>query len=644
MEQAKLNNEKERLCLYKLVIFGPSRVGKSSLFQVLLDKTPKEILESTGIYKLQMFKVAITKTTTLQWHGIELEDEITRLRFMLVNKIDKQEPKSAQKPNSAGDDASKPSEQLEVEKIICENVDQPIKGIVKVNTLMMCYDSGGQSEFFDVMPLLASSPTGYIMVLDINKKLDEPIRGEAKIEGKVCSSPDEVASIDMMKNAIASIQSCSDYTSHNNLLVVGTHLDKCRDPKQDVTQLDKQVTKKLVESGAGTLFRKRQEQEDIDIQTILTRYVHPVANFIKSETIDDINIKQVTKGSIQEIYTAVEKMSKNKELQEEISINSLLLLLQIQLKLREPPYYIAKIEYSKYAENCKIDQENVDEFLEYFHKLGFICYFKEDVKDVVFSPQWLFNRLSDVIFEKYNPNSLEKDDIEKGKIKKDNFDTIFKPETDHRGTKIDEGIEHLHKIFVGQNIMADEGEYYFMPALLSPGLLNEESFKTQLQTDIQRCFGKKSYETLYVEFKNHYFPRVIFCYLATQFLQNRWELLPEPRYNNVLVFQVGGSDQYLGLFDYKTKLAAEIYIKEDKNLDKKPHEICHFLYEFITKGCKQIRIDCKFTFGFTCKKELSSNESKKCDFFAVVDLQFPYLAKKYYHNCKFSPLKLMIMN
>ena len=502
MEQAKLNNEKERLCLYKLVIFGPSRVGKSSLFQVLLDKTPKENSESTGIYKLQMFKVAITKTATLQWHGIELKDEIKRLRFMLENKIDEQEPKSAQKPNSAGDDASKPSEQLEVEKIICKNVDQPIEGIVKVNTLMMCYDSGGQSEFFDVMPLLASSPTGYIMVLDINKKLDEPIRGEAKIEGKVCSSPDEVASIDMMKNAIASIQSCSDYTSHNNLLVVGTHLDKCRDPKQEVTQLDKQVTKKLVESGAGTLFRKRQEQEDKDIQTIHTRYVHPVANFIKSETIDDINIKQVTKGSVQEIYTAVEKMSKNKELQEEISINSLLLLLQIQLKLREPPYYIAKIEYSKYANQCKINQETIDEFLEYFHKLGFICYFKEDVKDVVFSPQWLFNRLSDIIFEKYNPNSLEKDDIEKGKIKKDNFGTIFKPETDHRGTKIDDkGIEHLHKIFIGQNIMADEGEYYFMPALLSPGSLNEESFKTQLQTDIQMGFRKKNYETLYVELK-----------------------------------------------------------------------------------------------------------------------------------------------
>ena len=578
-----------------------------------------------------MFKVGITKTATLSWHAIKLEDEIDRLRLMLVNKIRKQ------KPNSADSDASKTSvsEQLDVEKIICEDVNQPVEGIVKINTLMMCYDSGGQAEFFDVMPLLTSNPTGYIMVLDITKDLDEPIQGKAKIEGEVHSSPDKIASIDMMKNAIASIQSCVDYTSQNNLLVVGTHLDKCRNPKQDITKLDNQITKKIVKGCAETLFRKRQEQEDKDIQTIRTRYVHPVANFIQLENIDNVNIKQVTKGSVQEIYTAVEKMSKNKELQEEISINSQLLLLQIQLKLKEPPYYIAKIEYSKYAKECEIDQEKIDEVLEYFHKLGFICYFKEDVKDVVFSPQWLFNRLSDIIFEKYNPNSMEKDDIKQGKIKKDSFGTIFKPETDCGGTETkidDEGIEHLCKIFTCQNIMADEDNFYFMPALLSAGSLNE---KSQLQ--IQGSFRKKIYESLYVEFKNHYFPRVIFCYLATQFLQNKWEILPE-RYNNVLFFQVDGSEQYLGLFDYKTKIAAEIYIKEDKVLKKEPHKICEFLFNVITKGCERTRIDCKFRFGFTCNKNFTSDKSKKCDLFAGVDLQYPYSAKKHCENCKFSLL------
>ena len=624
IEQAKINDEKEELCLYKLVIFGPSRVGKSSLFQILLGNTPKKKLKSTGIFKLQMFKVAITKTATLSWHEINIEDEIAHLRYLLEENVAKQ------KPDLQDKDARKPSDPLDVENMICEKVNQPVE---RINTLMVCYDSGGQPEFFDVMPLLATNLTGYIMVLDISKDPDEPIQSKANVEGTEHLLPDKISSIDMMKSAIASIQSCSGYTSHHNLLVVGTHLDECPNPKEKIPELDKQIIEKLVERGGEALFRKRQG--DKSIQAIQSAFIHPVANFIESETIDDIDIKKVTKSSVQEIYRGVENMSKNRELHEEISIKSLLLLLQIQLKLKDAPYYITKIEYSKYAESCRIDSNDVDEILEHFHKLGFIFYFKKDVKDVVFSPQWVFNRLSDIIFEKYTKNSIKEENIKKGQIKKDIFGELFQPEIDHKGavhTINEEGIEHLRNIFIGQNIMAEEDNFFFMPALLSPGSLDDESFIAKLQADIEEYFGSRIYERLYVEFKNHYFPRVIFCYLATQFLHKNWKIQPEPRYNNILVFQVEESDQYFGLFDYKTKLAVELYIKKGKGLCQKPHKICEFLYHFITKCCEKIQIDCNFKFGFTCKK------FKNCALFAGVYRQYPYSAKKHCENCTPSTL------
>ena len=89
LDQAKRNNETEELCLYKLVIFGPPRVGKSSLFEVLLGNIPKKYSESTGVCNRLMFKVAITKDATgskSTWHKINIEDEISRLQSKLEEK------------------------------------------------------------------------------------------------------------------------------------------------------------------------------------------------------------------------------------------------------------------------------------------------------------------------------------------------------------------------------------------------------------------------------------------------------------------------------------------------------------------------------------------------------------------------------
>ena len=408
LNQALKDNRKEELCLYKLVIFGPSRVGKTSLFQVLLDKIPSKNSKSTGVYKFQMFKVAVTKTATdskFSWREVKIEDEISWLRFLL-DKIE-EDSNQVKQPDVPSSDPINRSDSLDASKILCESNDESVEEFA---TLMACYDSGGQPEFFDVMPLLATNLTGYIMVLDMRKDLNDPIENTANINGKEYLSADKISSLVMMKNAIASIQSCSGNAPCNNLLVVGTHLDQCNDPKEQITRLYEQVQIELVKNKAESLFRKCQKSNAT--QAIDTTYVHPVANFFESETIKNINIKQVTENSVQRIYTAVENMSRINTLHEEIPVKSLLFLFEIQLKLSNPPFYVKKIKYSEYAEKCKIDYKKVDEELEYFHKLGFIFFFKEHIKDVVFSPQWVFNRLSDIIFKKYNP----KDSIQKKRL------------------------------------------------------------------------------------------------------------------------------------------------------------------------------------------------------------------------------------
>ena len=623
MEKIKINNEKEKLRLYKIVIFGPSRAGKSSLFQVLLGKSPKDDSESTGVYKYQMFKVAVTlagSNLAPKWYEIELQDEILRLRSIL-DKIRNEQP------DLPGNDAAQQSKSIDVENIIYEmNADQAVEEFMETSTLMVCYDSGGQSEFFDVMPLLATNPTGYLMVLDMRNDLNEKVCSKAKRHGKECSLETNTTK-NLMKNALASVQSCSSHSSCENLLVVGTHLDKCVNEagnidEQIITKLDNDLYNELVKGTAESLFRECQNYKHLKL-----KHVHPVANKIGT----NIDIKEVSDHSLQEIRVAVESMSKNNELREEISIKWLLFLYQLQLKVEKLPHYISKMEYNEYIEHCQIDKCDVDELLEYFHKLGFIFYFKEYVKDVVFSPQWVFDRLSDIIFEKYKPKDNDVC-IENGEITKKNLRNIFQNENDKEGKVYkldDQSIEYLLKIFCGQNIMAVfKNEVYFVPALLSPGSSDDPS----LQKSIKSLCGNRIYERLFVSFKDYYFPRAMFCYLATELTRHEWEIQPSPRCSNILVFQIPHSNQYVGLFDGKTDLIVEVYKKMDEDLTKKPHEITELLFNFITECCRQIQIQQNFEFGFTCKK------LNNCNLFAGVKLQYPFAAEKHCKKCKTASL------
>lgn len=166
LEQAKRNNETEELRLFKLIIFGPPRVGKTTLFRVLVDEESTQNSDSTGIFNRQLFKVAVIQQDTTKsqskWDIIKIQDEISRLKSVLEEKRKKSEKKPEAKNKS--DNTASPS-LTKVENKMLEQYDQPSATTkTYTSTLMVCYDSGGQPEFFDVMPALATNPTGYIMV------------------------------------------------------------------------------------------------------------------------------------------------------------------------------------------------------------------------------------------------------------------------------------------------------------------------------------------------------------------------------------------------------------------------------------------------------------------------------------------------
>jgi len=249
---------------------------------------------------------------------------------------------------------------------------------------MVCYDSGGQPEFFDIMPALATNPTGYIMVLDLSKELDESIESEICINGETIKGK-KIKCTELMKGAVAGIQSQS---CKHRLLIVGTHLkefiDQVQNPKSTeeyegkLKSIDKKIFKDIIKGDASSLVRERQEGKN-------TQYLHPIDNLTKSVERDSI---------AQEIRTAVENMSvKEENICTDIPIKWLLFQLEIQLHIESAPKrnYISRTTCSECAKKCKINESEIDTVLDFFHDLGIILYYKKKAKDVVFSPQWLFD-------------------------------------------------------------------------------------------------------------------------------------------------------------------------------------------------------------------------------------------------------------
>jgi len=611
LEEAKRKYSKEKLRLFKLIIFGPPRAGKSTLFKVLKDvkdEDLKKVSNSTGVCHRQLFKVTITQQDAKcqsKWREISIHEEISRLRSVLKEKFIKEENESDKKlseeKNTSGNSAS--PLQSEVEKEMCETLSQPDADSKDINTLMVCYDSGGQPEFFDVIPALATNPTGYIMVLDLSKKLDEQIDSKIVIDGKVIVGKKIICN-ELMKGALAVIQSQS---CEKRLLIVGTHLEEfiespgnTKEPEKKLGKIDKQILESIMQ-GDDSLVRERQEEKS-------TQYLHPIDNLTKSDKRDSI---------AQEICTAVENMSENDNIHKEVPINWLLFQLEIQLQIENTPKknYIARASCSKCAEQCLIDESKIDEVLKYFHDLGIILYYKE--VGVVFSPQWLFDQLSQIIFQKYKKDcgSIVRKKIEEGIIEKETFKRMYKDTIDAGGLLT---VDRLLDVFVSQNIIArfpnDENKF-FMPALRNPAPPDSE----QIFTKYEKC-----YETLYVKIDESHFPHGAFCCLAVHFMDKRWKIQNEFPYSNKIIFQNPHDEyQFVGLVDKKTKLDVEVYQK-DKN--GPIIEISELLYNFLLKFCKKIQTNCTVKFGFACN-------SGKPEHFARVKLQYPYSTKKCCEKC-----------
>ena len=655
----EFGSEKMQLC--KIVFFGPPGVGKSSLCSVLLKKIPQSNRNSTGIFdlKLVQFTVEVTKDNKeckSDWNVVRLEEEMERLSNAIKEKIDKKrhtveiqpryigiqskyidiQPHPAEAWSIASDEllqillqkqpsvedatVSNVKKDQNIHEVICQYMSDSPSAARKLETydktLIALYDSGGQPEFFDVMPLLNTVPTGNVMIFNLNEPLDAKISPEVFEEGH-CMSTGKITdytNAELLKTAIANIESCITMQSYspinnNKVLVVGTHLDKYKKSNENVekalSQIDNELNKKVLNKSTGDMivYYKREGKED--------RIVHPISN-------TEYNIEQDEVA--QKIRTAIEEMSNDENSKAEIPTTWMLFQYQIRL-LKKPCIKLS--DCYDIAERCYVE-EDVKVILEYFHGLGILLNYK-GLDDVVFcNPQWLFNQLSQLIRVKYNATYrvfVAKGIINKSFMAKNIFSSL---ENDTCGVI---KLNDLLKLFVSLNIMAglfvnhskkDSDEQYFIPALLDPApptlsLLN---------------IGKKFSETMYVMYKGMSFPRGMFCCLITLLTKKNFKLLESKQYiyKDLIVFQETSSEEnqnYLVLSDKISYMTVELYQDYEVNLLQRIY--CKLL-EALQNACKAMKLNYQFEFGFANQSECCQGKITKetATTIAVVQLE---------HNC-----------
>ena len=613
--KAKRDLGSEKLKLLKILFFGPPGVGKSTLLSVLLCQDIQSLRESTGVLdrKLVQFKVAVQKDVSKaisKWKMVNIDEEILRLRHTIEENLERCTSESSDDLHAELRLDMKIDEKLQtlVGNVIYEDEDQSSSNQEQYtisNTLMACYDSGGQPEFFDVMPAFISSTTGNVMVLDMSKDLHSTLDPDFFKNGQHWISSNvktHYTGAQLLKTALANIQSyatdyplCSAASSHlesNRLLVVGTHLDLCGDTENEVhkrvCQMEETVCGDVLHDCSALSVVKRCRGKR-------TKTIFPIAS--KCDYKDCEETIREREEVAQEIRTAIESMSENEEASKEIPISWL--LFQYEIKLHKVPC-ILRSECDNIAEKCYIDTNDVDDVLHFFHELGVLLYYQDKdqrLSHIVFSdPQWLFAQLTKLIELKYNPSYDAEESIKKGIFIKQFLTEIYGREfsTNLKGVLHYEDIINL---FVHLNIMArlsNATEQYFMPALLNP-VPNDFS--------INATFGNKVFSTLYIKFKDGFFPRGIFCCLIALCVKRNksWKLQSNAAYKDLVAFQIENNDEFLVLSDKIHYISLEIHSKEEVQQNKHQVLSC-VLYENLKEVCITVHLDGDFKFGFLCKE------------------------------------------
>ena len=685
LNQAKQDKVTVHVRHTKVMLCGASGAGKTCLTCLLKHIPIPEQYRSTDLGKsMQIFVVNKKEKMNITWTELDEDKEIDKLTNQLLSYITKKklaeedddlenifssspdnnsqfnqndEPKSVARVNEtsqpAQTDTSKSEnkkfeymdnvDSVEVEnKIASELADKSNKSTDSVNSeiteetwdILTLLDTGGQSEFINLLPAISRSTTVSFVVLNMLDGIKERLKdkhSERKKERTLNYTNEHLSQslLSVIKESSKSkmsylenyIKSKHDQSSGPGVCFACTHCDEVKDPDQmnsifkemcstvdiilnkvgklDTFDYDGHVVTKINNKLAG-----KQEMENSDsIANKLRQFVHKHQNF-------------------QPVYC--------------IPITWLIL----ELELRKQTKVCLKFnDVKKISERILRGNELSDDelkiALQFFHDFGVLLYFDE-LEDfshyVVKDMNWLFKILtklacsSETFFEGIVCNSDHRKSFQNGFFKRQLLDDVQLDTGDIDKDLFLKLLEHL-KIAAS---MPDEDNgndvKYFMPCILKtcPWESHKETevLDRRFGEQVIYCNEKKKVNSLLIKFASCPIPRGLFCFLVVSLIQltdseTNCEFKPyctlrhrnEEGYHhpfaNLIVLKVTkkACDGLfsLSLHDRILYLELQIRVKSNKNSLSIHHDIKNIVCGRLCEICKKFGWEYNdLRYGFSC--------------------------------------------
>lgn len=377
--------------------------------------------------------------------------------------------------------------------------------------LLLLVDTGGQSQFQEIMPIFVRNSSVTLLVHKLNESLDDCPRFDYEINSVRYSVPEEmlVTNREYLEQSLRTICSCtfsrnissraSAVIPKPHFAIIGMFKDQCSE-------------RMLKEKNAAVNECIRPfTQSRRCVPLTPSRYVdNPVFAIDGSE-------QGWTKNSeaIEDLHTHIERVTEG--LGVKIPIRWFLFLHWLKEQAKKKSFLSLKECYEDAArEDLMMDKEDVDKALVLFDELNLILYFSDLLHDVVFcSPEFLFNKVSEIIAQSFDCAETT-NGLTRRERREFHSTGIFTRHLLERVRSLRSGfnqeifnIDHLLGLLKKLCIIAEiSHNQFFIPCVLP---LQRKRDDSVLLFEIQQSMCGIGIKPLVISFPDGYSPRGLFC-------------------------------------------------------------------------------------------------------------------------------------
>ena len=602
----------------RLMLVGPGGVGKSSLFQGLMNKKLPEATNSTQLADVVTVKPSIPQQLMakaideMPWVEVTDSDEINELvgLILLVDNVTGGRTKSSrfkrlmQKAAACEEEKHIDDDYHRVkDKIIDETfllaIEQarvnPHAQAPESEIMINVWDCAGQSVYLDILSAFLTPKTIFMLLYDARKDLDDRCIILSHCRGQVTESQQQNMSyMDLLFQWMASIHiTLTDkhpvsIPKYPRIITVGTHGD---DPQVKTHEV--QITEKLSRKCEGRAFTKLISKGYIVNNTSAGRGddEDPTFKELRKE------VHRFTSDPSVAIATPVTWVLFRKVVQK-VAVDQPILPYEKGLEI---------------AVACSIPSESFDSVLKFYHDIAVFLHFDHihSLKDfVIVSPQWLVKQLAKVLalegFEGVHDPDLWKNLRENGILMEPLYKEIW------RGNAL--GDEAMMDLLENCSLAAPietkldnqhySGKKYFVPSALPP--CSDDQLKVSVQNSVKTAC------TLHLLFNTRYVPPGYLTRLVTTLSKNKkcHVSFSHGIYRNRFMFHFAGDEKnYIDEITISQHITS-IHVNVSRPNERKSHDLpisvtCHEIMKTILACSSEIERwlpSIEVTTAFTCEK------------------------------------------